>query len=439
MVACACGVDNPEGSNYCASCGRPVVDGFQLLEVREPDRSVVVESSVVADLTTRNRWLAVAVVACLAVMVWALWGSGSGGPSAEGGDTTDGETTGEDATTTTEPNTTEPKTATDKASSSTRRTTTTLPELEVLGDGSPLLGEPVGYRLVVGHNTHPPMVLDLDTGALRRTTGPARVDPQMVSGDWLVVRSNGDRLAVVPLDDLGAEPRLVDPSSAEWYTELASRSSRSDGRVWIYEYSGENPSVTLVDLADGAALERLAPFADLTARFVNLSVDEAGLLVSYLGSGVYRSDGDGFTRLVDGWLLASDEQRTLAAACDEQLQCGLRWVDRLTGAPIDLAVPGGRIDEARFLNGTDWLMLFDYGENGPEGRLFDVVTGRELELRDSNDLWQVIPAVSPDGRWLAERIGQAVEVTDLDTGVIHRIEGLDGNSGFLVFVDAAET
>ncbi len=434
MVACACGVDNPEGASYCASCGRSVGDGFRLLEVERPNRAVV-ESTVVADPTSRNRWLTVAVVACLVIMGWAMWGSGSGGSgadeSAQGGpagseDDTEGPTTTGSTTTT----------APDDPPVTTRRTTTTLPDVEVLGDGSPLLGESVGYRLVVGHNSRSPMMLDLDTGELRRPPEVGRLDPQLVSGPWLVVRSDNDRLATVPLDDLGAEPRILD-TDAEWYTELASRASRTDGRVWIYEYSGENPSVTLVDLADGSTIERLAPFDDLTARFGNLSVDQAGLLVSYLGAGVYRSDADGFTKLVDGWLLASDEQRTLVATCDEQLQCGMRWVDRLTGAPIDLAVPDGRIDEARFLNDTNWLLLFDYGVNGPKGRLFDVVTGRELDLRDSNDLWQVTPAVSPDGRWLAERIGRFVEVTELDTGVVHRIDGLDGLSGFLVFVDAA--
>ena len=97
-------------------------------------------------------------------------------------------------------------------------------------DGEPLLGEEVGYDLIIGVRGEGPSVLDLDTGGLRPAGQGRASEPLAVSGQWPLVRQS-DRIFALPLDDLGADATELAPQLSFPYFDLADRQQRADGRV----------------------------------------------------------------------------------------------------------------------------------------------------------------------------------------------------------------
>lgn len=98
----------------------------------------------------------------------------------------------------------------------------------------------------------------------------------------------------------------------------------------------------------------------------------------------------------------------------------MSWRDR-DGRQIDLVVPDNGADIGVFVNGTDWLATaeVDFGAEGITWRLTDVERGLRFDTADNPQgttfVADAVPAISPDGRWLAEvgDFGTSVIITNL--------------------------
>lgn len=419
MVVCSCGYDNPPHARICGGCGQATTDGvLQLLDLEDP-RVERIERGGGRPAISRL-WVLATGIVLVALIGWAVQ-SLSTSPQTDD-----------------KPATSER----DEDAPESRSTSTTVPgvpttgrsEIEIVGDGSPLLGEEVGYDLLIGLSTGRPSVLDLDSGQLTHAAG-RRVTPMSISGDWLVVRSP-DRIAALPLDDLTAPP--TEFLSLPDFVNVADRQTRSDGLVWLWVESDPagRAELALFDIANDQIAERL-PTPDGTIRG-DASVNTTGpALVSALSGGVYESTETGFMRVTDGRLLAADRSRALVETCDARLRCDLQWLDRRTWQPIDLPVPSGRLNRAGFINGTDWLWHFSFAARSLEHRLLNVATGQAVGFADARLDYDTPPAISPDGRWLAtvNRVGSVIQIVELATGSTFLIEGVSRAIGPLLFID----
>ncbi len=304
---------------------------------------------------------------------------------------------------------------------------TPSPVVAVLGDGGPLLGDRVGYTVLLGGVEL--RSLNLDTGELVEIGRPL-TEPLLVSGDFVVLRT-GDRLATVPLDDLGADPTPIAVPNAGGWAEPISLSHRQDGTLWLRGQPVAS-GFTLVhyDLATESVIEEVtAP--DWTLWGFGQFSGTPDLLGTLTG-GVYRRSGVVFKQIGEGQLLAADANRALVRVCDEGLACSYEWRDATSWEPLELAIPEFGVDAAQLLHGTDWLVYFDslYSEN----RLFNIVTGASPDLF-SNDYWAGVP-ISPDGRWLAQPLGgDQLLIDDLVDGGRVVIDGMRPNGGSIIFIE----
>ncbi len=307
----------------------------------------------------------------------------------------------------------------------------------LIGEGSPLLGEVTGLRLILGTVGDRPSVLDLDHGELVEATGRlGSVDPILITGDWLVGRRN-EQLVSLPLADLGAELVRLGPASAE-RSDPVGYAPRADGRAWVYVYD-ESVAILLLDAATGVTLAEMPPPPPDRALsgWVPGSASGPASVISHQAGGIYEAGPDGYRLVTAGRLLVSDDERVLTETCDEFLRCDKQWFDRRSWQPIELSIPTERADSTSFVGGSDWLLLQRYDVGGQSNSLFDVSTGRTFDLDDHiAEFYNFTgsgPAISPDGRWLAFESGISLKIVDLISGEERIFEGLDQITGQMVF------
>ncbi|MEZ5228797.1 MAG: zinc ribbon domain-containing protein [Acidimicrobiales bacterium] len=406
MAPCQCGTSNADDARFCASCGAALGEPVGLLGTTSTVTNVATTEGI------DRRWMVAVGALLIAVIGWSV-SSGRSNEATPGEDQRGAEL-GDDTTTTTVP----PTTSTGGPTTTKRTTTTTEPEpptVTIVGDGGPLVGEPTGLRLIIGANSYRPSILDLDTGELvTASRSGGGLDPQLVSGEWLVARQS-ERLVAVPLDDLGADPVTLLPENSSPWLDLADLTPRTDGRAWVYTYD-ENATLMLVDLATGEPIDEA--FADGhvrpgVVRFA-LGTSDGPLLVDHAGGGVYEYTEGRYRQVSEGHLIVADDRRALVESCDDELVCRREWFDRRTWQPAPLEVPSSRADEISFLNGSDWMILYQWGRE-PSAEMFNVVTGRQRPLVTDpySGFVGERPVVSTDGRWGAATISGDLVIVDL--------------------------
>ncbi len=321
--------------------------------------------------------------------------------------------------------------------STTERTTTTpptnaasvappamdAPTVTVIGDGSPLLGEPTGFRLVIGQTSGGPTVLDLDSGELIRAPRQTRgFDPMMISGRWMVGQ-RADQLMALSTDDLAAPPvALESPSDLGW-TQVIDLTPRPDGLAWLFRFEAASQLV-LTDLATGTAVDSAVdtalgrvfdPFGG--PNVASFGSGSSPPIVDSRAGGIYELGDGGFRQVAVGQVMAANDRQALVESCDTAMSCRRRWLDRTTWEPLDLALPPDDADSIDFVGGSDWLLVARYSANASI-ELFDVTTGRTRDLESNyyDGFNGRTPAVSDDGRWLAQEGGGALMIVDLDSG-----------------------
>ena len=439
MTACTCGYEPSPDARFCGGCGRSIhAADVTVLDLTEPETST--DQAVVKAGPSPRRRMAVAGAVCAGLLAWSAWsltigGSGATDAAPSNTSTPDGTDAaasddapdGEAASTTT----------TSQPSSSTERTTTTPEPIQLDTIATPILGEEVGYDLIIA-TVDRPAILDLDSGEIRYAEG-SRADPLAVTGHWLIA-GRDDQPFILDLDDLEADPIHL-PFAATGWPQLADDRQRDDGRAW-FRLSGpdlDESGVVLVDVATGKIVEEAAePEPTPLYYWVPAIPADGATLISTPAGGIYEARGVEVHRVADGVLLVADDHRALVETCDDRLRCSVQWLDRETWRPADLAVPDDFGDDGRFLNGTDWMVLFDYGTD-IDADLFNVTTGSRVELperiSEPPNNYGHGPAVSPDGRWLATTSTGEVRLMELDTGREIVVNGIANVTGPAIFFE----
>lgn len=383
-----------------------------------------------------RRWLAAAAMVVVGFIGWSAWSDSSAdddlGPNA----------------------------AEDARATSTPSATTTVPtsiisegqppaeadEVKVrqVGSGGPLLGEETGLKVVFVQQPDELSVLDLDTGRLQSVhTTFAWIEPLMMSGDWLVARMDGS-LAALAVGDLDGDPIRLAPDDlgGSFGSNLVFPEPRTDAKAWVVIYGDGSSRFVQVDLATGGVVDEFAyPSGVHQNNWVRHDLDDGQRVLSSTDGGVYESVDDGYQRVTEGRLIASDDERALVEACDEWLSCERRWFDRATWTPIELPLPTIPFTDAVFVGGTDWLQFIDLGGLGNTREvqaLFNVVTGKQMLLDSADHLnfEQQSPPMSPDGRWLALYDEGNLVIIDLVTNERYVIDDAAALVGGVVLTTA---
>lgn len=424
MSVCACGAPADEGDRFCRSCGRALGDQRDLVPLIEPDAPISVENVSVGVRHGPSRVLVILALGAMVALAWTLVAARSDEgppPNGEAAPTTDrlpAPTDGPERTTVT--------------SISERGTDPTPDPGTAARDGSvepspgpPPLGVEVGYRLLIS-TTSRPVVIDLDTGTTRYSEG-TRVFPVAVADPWLIInRATPGGLARLPLDDLAAEPVPVFAVEGAATTFVASPTGQVTPRSILVNVirPASNPSefdetLYVVDPTSGQATEQ--PDTGLTFDFGGIWADPQNSLLTGPSGGVYArtTTDDGYRRVADGRLLTADARRALVQTCDSALRCTLTWFDRQSWEPLDLHVPDDQQATVVMLHETDWLLEATFG-TATRASLLNITTGVTREVRTPEFGFRggvVLPAVSPDGQWLAEVTDQprVIAITNLTT------------------------
>ncbi len=377
---------------------------------------------VVADQThvqspVAKRWVAIVAAVLVGVIGWSLFASlgGSDEPAAaEGSEETADASSGvtEEPTDTTSRSTT--SSPNDRPGQGDREegveAAEVVEEAERLGDGGPLLGEEVGYELIV--SGRPLKRLDLDTGALTELDVSVN-NPIAAAGRTVLVRGNNGGMHALNLDT--GEPIQLQVEA----DHLSFVAVEDDGSAWFHASTVGIGRFVRLDVASGAQLEErdanVADFGPIALAGLSL-----GLATSPAG-GVYEQDGEQYRLVAPGQLLAASSDAVLVRQCDDTLQCSLQWLSREDFGPVDLLVPEGEVPYATMVQGTDWLRVVALPNWTEE--LFNIRTGQIVDLSDEG--WEAGPPISPDGEWLV-RSGTPgmLTVERLATGELIEIEGL---------------
>jgi len=311
---------------------------------------------------------------------------------------------------------------------------------------APLLGRDVDYKLLIS-TTGRPAVLNLNNGEVQYSEG-SRVHPLAVSGGWLVVETTtASGTASLPLDDLGADPvTLLDKQDILFTNIPPPLGPTIPGQLWVIAYrrAEENrdeirPSLHLVDLPSGAIIDHpLAGEIPLTAnRLSDRFADENGGLITSQSGGVYAVTVDGYQQVTEGRLVTATATRALIETCDSTLTCRQVWLDRNTWQPLDLSAPSDLQPLVIAVPGTDWVFTSRLSNTGPAS-LFNIRTDQTVDLRRSEFATSlVLPAVSPDGIWLAEpeEDSQTLTLRNLTTGDTTLVTLDDSIEGPMFFIE----
>lgn len=439
---CECGHEADEGDRYCRHCG----SGLQ----HHPDDPLLLDTSSGAETVVshvqrgRQFWLPIVAIGLVALGIWGLAARGSTSESeqaAPAGERDEPEVVIPEV----EPDHPTPN---ETANSSDDEnpdlsTSTTAPESATTPSESepmaPILGQSVGYDLLVSTDGRP-VIIDLDQGKITAHEG-GRIHPVAITGQWLILESRtGSYPEKLPLDDLGGDPIpvLVDQELG-FANAMPTIGEPEPGTMWFALYrenangSSFIPSLELVDLASGEtifhplAAEGVQTIDLFGGRYAN---GPEGLMTGPSG-GVYQARQDGY-RLVaaDGRLIAADQTRALVETCDARMSCERAWFDTATWEPLDLRIPDRRAFLTYLMPPTDWVLTVGLADL-TQATMLNIATGRTLDLKLPESPSSLpVPAVSPDGRWLAQ--------VDQDNRSVFFRDLLNGNTTTQTFEEPIE-
>lgn len=441
VSGCACGnQENDEHARFCSECGKPLGEQTGLLGVSQP--KTLSTTTTAKSSAIDWRWLAAALAVTVGLIAWSATSGGSQDES-ETAEEPDASSTTIDRSSTTTPTTTAPSTTTAPPTTEASLSDAEdeiVPQftVEEIGDGGSLFGEPIGFKLLASGSNRL-LIIDPDEGTVARqhsSTSPAQ--PLAVTGEWLLV-GTGTEVGRVPISALEVEPVRTSPEMEVPGQQFSlTQPTGDDGTIWVQQFDGLSgfPMFVRIDVESGAELDRIdLDGVPTRINTFNPPVGDLPMLFGVPAGGTYEFVDGRFRRTTDAQLLTADIDHVLVSACDEQLNCPARWLDRTTWEPVERQVPEGPFDLAEVIDGTDWLMLTSFSSGG--SKLYNTASGASIDLRDrffGADRRETM-AISPDGRWMATRVGMLIEMTDLETGEEQMIAGVP-TDGRIIFTDA---
>lgn len=300
-------------------------------------------------------------------------------------------------------------------------TPTTGGEPIVVADAGPLLGEPTGLTLAIGRADRLGVeLLDLDSGE-RREIGRVRGRPVGLIDSTLVVQTDSGSPRLLDLDDPEATAEIISPRDNPGWTDVVSV---EDDRVWLVEDGSAGVAYRAYG-ADGELVDEFDPGDIGVTNYLPFGVTQPSTgLVYHPGGGLYRRDGDGFERVVEGQVMAVGERVAIIQRCDDRLQCTVLWYDVGTAGVIGFPAPPpsavGGDGLYQIVGGDRWLIYLEWRSGA--GRLIEVATGRVARELDPNSGYlgpfRSSWAISEDGRWLLDHVDDRTVVVDLDDGTV---------------------
>lgn len=272
-------------------------------------------------------------------------------------------------------------------------------------ESAPRFGRELTYRLLIP-TTGGLAVYNSNDGEIVYHESTS-ISPVVALDGWLVGQPSGiQQLVRVPLEDLSAEPEIVFPDAD---FAMVTGGIGEEGLVAALVLEAGAQRLAALDMATGEEVAHpLLDRDDLPLFWLGVTAlgRESGAFTAASG-GVYAVDGVEIGRISPGRLVAADPDRLLVERCDDSFRCEMVWVDQ-DGEPLDLTVPPGSPDIGYFVNGTDWLATtsLDFVSGELAWTLSEVVRDRTVETQSDRyggfSPAGSLPAVSPDGRWLAE-------------------------------------
>jgi hypothetical protein len=226
------------------------------------------------------------------------------------------------APTSTTPPTTQPARTTTSPAPVT--TTSTLPEIRP-GRGPLATGVVTGAVLHVVTLDGHLLRIDADTGVIRsrEIEGWPRLELAVIPGAGGVLLTPGSGAARWYPDDPDAEPVALSFSDGELSP------AADPALVWLAQWGWSESSYSLVRAADGG---RAGPPLQVPRQADVLGDDGTGGLLLRAPGGTYRMAPDGTVRQESRFPALGWSARVLVVlACDEQLACEWRRVDRASG------------------------------------------------------------------------------------------------------------
>ncbi len=278
-----------------------------------------------------------------------------------------------------------------------------------------ILDAPIGLSVLVGGSGGTIQIVELDTAQLLEVRGVLG-DLVLLTETHLLQMTNSGSVHAWALADLAAEPVLLNTEFG--HPEVSG--GPEPNQAWLLTRGGDNnqsPNRTLVDLDTGKSIRSYG----LTVA-VSPVQGGPGDLVNAWGGGVFEEIGGGqFQRFASGWAIAANHDLVLVRRCSISLDCSALWLDRGTGAILDLPSPqvsdfiwwGSVIDPT-----STWLW-----DRSPDSvGLIEIATGKTTELAGIEP-WPG-PSFSPGGLWATyfDQDHRQIQVIELETGRIYHLE-----------------
>ncbi|MEM9133823.1 MAG: hypothetical protein AAGA59_18100 [Actinomycetota bacterium] len=480
MIACICGVESRPAAHFCRSCGRPLepgpVDGVTAVPsgaaagaAGEPGLGLLDGSIDPVEQTSRvvkggdeggrlSLLIGSAVLGLVAVvgLLFAAGGRATDEPAgaadgaadgadeaiAEEGAASDDDEDGDGAPT---DGAADDDVAAGEAPTGTTSSTISPEAYDFDNraiESAARFGREVSYRLVIS-TTGGLATFNANNGEIVYYERSDSLLPVATADGWLIAQTaESPSLVRLPLDDLSAPSQTLIP---EGVLAALPGTSAVEGLLLVQSWSSEVSRPVALDVASGQEVTHpLFDRDEIEVGFwggsVLLGLD-AGAFTAPSG-GVYVVDADGIGQISPGRLVAGDTERVLVEQCDERFRCEPSWVDP-QGRPLDLAVPDNDADFGAFVNGTDWLATttFTFGSEELIWHLVDVERGLHRETTDNPQFNSfatgAVPAISPDGRWLAEvgDFGTSIVLTNLTVDSAVEIELDERVTNGLLYTD----
>ena len=326
----------------------------------------------------------------------------------------------------------EPSTSTSSRTTTSRPVTSPTTEpgsgvsspTRLVGDGGPVLGQPVGLSLLVGGQGSDSLErFDLDTGVVTRYPGIGT--PVAASDRFLVLLASASDggfgqeglLRAVPLDDLEAEGHDLGAAMG-FYPWSTVAPGPDPGQIWVLG-AGDTPGWRLVGIDDGAVLETV-PATAQAGQIPGAGPD----IDSSASGGLFERGPQGYRQVHPGRPLAVTEDSVLTVTCTQPAVCELSWLSRATWQPIDRAGPDDLILLVSFISPDGRYLGYFGSDGGPLRRqhIFDAER-RETLNPAVTDSEVTSLAGSPDGRLLAVMSPSDLVLYNGDTGATIAIGG----------------
>ena len=383
---------------------------------------VATSSTEVTSKTSSNKWFGLAALAVVGLIGWSLTSGSSDGSDINGDagiEEAEAEAQAENAPASKEDPTVVEEvfefevTTTEGAAEETTSLDTTgsaesnpsderaeESELVLLTESGEVavFEEPFGFAVLLSGNGSRMRVFDPSTSRLIELKG-LNGDIALLTATHLVIRStNSGTLSSTGLHELSVPQqdrvRLDGGAGGGWFSVSAGPSA---GQAWLFDQgfgpSQDEPLRNLVDLASGDSIR-----SHVLASPISVIEGAPGDVVNVRGGGVFVEDGDGqFRRFSEGWALGANSDLILVRRCASDLSCRSLWLNRKSGATIDLPA----LDLPNF---DFWSVIVDptsswaWSRTPSGGVLFEIETGLRIEMPEI-EAWPG-PGFSPDGRWI---------------------------------------